>query len=82
MSLAPKESIQFGSAFQRFLRKIFQAEPKWGPVNLIKGDITDGFYQGCLRAQGLVRLGLVVTLDNQDSEPLISFTLADTMRWV
>eukprot|EP00978_Attheya_sp_CCMP212_P034417 scaffold143976_cov43-Attheya_sp.AAC.2 len=43
--LAPKESMQFGSALQRLLHKIFQADPKWGPVFLMKGDIADGFYQ-------------------------------------
>ena len=74
--------MQFGFAFQRLLRKIFQAELNWGPVFLMKGDIANGFYQGCLRAQDLAWMGLAMPLDTQYREPLIAFPLASPMGWV
>lgn len=37
------ESMQFGKALQRILRLIAKADPRHGPVHLIKVDITDGF---------------------------------------
>jgi hypothetical protein len=80
--LAPKESMQFGTAFQRLLHKIFRADPRWGPVFLMKGDIADGFYQGWLRAVGVPRLGLVMPAESTDREPLIAFPLAAPMGWV
>ena len=73
--------MQFGSVFQRLLWKIFQAEQKKGPVFLMKGDIVDSFYRGCLRVQGLARTRLVVPLDNRDGKPLIPLPLADQMGW-
>ena len=80
--LAPKESMQFGNAFQRLLYQIFMADPRWGPVLMSKTDVSDGFYQGWLRAMGLMQLGLVMPLDTQDGEPLIAFPLAAPMGWV
>ena len=67
--------MQFGSNFQRLLRKIFQSEPKFGLVFLTKGDTSGGFYQGWLRAQGLARLGMIVPLDTRYGEPLTAFPL-------
>ena len=74
--------MQFVSAFQHLLRKIFQADPKWGPEFLMKRDIADGFYQCCLQSKGLERLGLVILLDTRYRNPLISFHLLDPMGWV
>ena len=74
--------MQFGSAFQRLLRKILQAEPKWGPLFLMKGYISDYFYQDWLQAQGLSQLVLVMKLYIRYGEPLISFPLLALMVWV
>ena len=80
MTLYTKELMQFGSAFQRFHQKIFQADPKWASLFIIKVDIYDGFYQSYLQEQGLVGLGLVMQLNTRFEEPLIAFPLSDPIR--
>ena len=37
--------MQFGHALDRLLRKILLADPKFGPVKLMKVNMSDGFYQ-------------------------------------
>jgi hypothetical protein len=44
-NLAPRESLQFGHALHRILRKIRFANTDYGPVYLLKVDIADGFYR-------------------------------------
>jgi hypothetical protein len=43
--LAPQEAMQFGTALQRIIEDIANADPRWGPVYLCKVDIADGFYR-------------------------------------
>ena len=45
LPLAPLEAMQFGRALERFLRHILLADPQWGPVYMIKVDLSDGFYR-------------------------------------
>ena len=39
------EAMQFGHALDRILREILLANPIFGPVHLIKLDLSDGFYR-------------------------------------
>ena len=45
LPLAPTEAMQFGHALGRLLREILLADPKFGPVELMKVDMSDGFYR-------------------------------------
>jgi hypothetical protein len=44
VKLAPQETMQFGRALDRVLYQIHHANPEYGPVYLLKLDISDGFY--------------------------------------
>ena len=59
LPLAPVEAMQFGHALDRILREIMTADPAYGPVNLIKVDLSDGFYRIGLNANDMPKLGLV-----------------------
>ena len=45
IDIAPLESMQFGRALERILREILLSDPKFGPIYLLKADISDGFYR-------------------------------------
>ena len=53
--LAP-DSMQFGKALQRVLQKVYDADPKHGPVHLMKVDVADGFYRVWVRTQDVPKL--------------------------
>ena len=44
LNLAAKESMQFGHALDRIPHEILLADPALGPIQLMKIDISDGFY--------------------------------------
>lgn len=81
VSLAPTEAMQFGNALRRILFQIYRADPRWGPVYLAKADISDGFYNITVNANGTKQFGIVLpTAPGQ--EPLILFFLGLPMGWV
>ena len=83
VSTAPSESMQFGHALWRLLHQLVYANPKFGPVHLIKVDIADGFYRLHLNPQAIPALGVILpALDPTNSEPLIAFPLTLPMGWV
>jgi hypothetical protein len=43
--LCAPEAMQFGRALLRVLQRIVHADPRHGPVYLIKVDVADGFYR-------------------------------------
>jgi hypothetical protein len=72
--------MQFGHALDRILREILLADPKNGPVYLIKIDISDGFYRIALNIDDIPKLGVVFpTLPGE--EPLVAFPLVLPMGW-
>ena len=81
VSLAPSESMQFGRALERVLRKIRNANRRFGPTYMIKVDIADGFYRLFVAASTTAALGVVFP-HHQDEEPLIAFPLVLPMGWV
>jgi hypothetical protein len=44
IKLAPRKAMQFGKALKLVLQEIVEANPMFGPVNLIKVDISDLTY--------------------------------------
>jgi hypothetical protein len=79
--LAPADAMQFGKALPRLLQGIFDADPRYGPVHLIKVDIADGFYRICLNPADIPKLGVVFPTKPGD-EPMVAFPLRLPMGWV
>ena len=50
--------MQFDHELEIFLRQKLLADPTQGPVEMIKVDISDGFYQTCLNHQDIPKLGV------------------------
>jgi hypothetical protein len=81
VSLAPKESMQFGRALQRVITKVVHADPRYGPVQMAKIDIADGFYRVWLQIADIPKLGVALP-GSSASDPLIAFPLALPMGWI
>ena len=72
--------MQFGQALERLLTHIVHADPRFGPVYIIKVDISDGFYRIHIRPQDVPKLG--VAYPTPPGEPkLIAFPLVLPMGW-
>jgi hypothetical protein len=80
LKLTPQESMQFGRALDRLITQTVRADPRFGPVNFIKIDISDGFYRVQVRAEDVPKLGVAFpSLEHE--EPLVAFPLALPMGW-
>ena len=53
--LAP-DSMQFGHALQRILQRMYDADPRHGPMYMKKVDVADGFYRVCLAPEDVPSL--------------------------
>ena len=51
--------MQFGHALHRILREIIIADPSLGPVQLLKVDLSNGFYRVNLNIDDIPKLGVV-----------------------
>jgi hypothetical protein len=72
--------MQFGHAFERILREILLANPKYGPVHMMKVDLSDGFYRVGLCVEDIPKLGVVFpTLPGEPS--LVALPLVLPMGW-
>ena len=80
LPLAAMESMQFGHALDRILREILLADPALGPVQLIKLDISNGFYRIAVNIDDIPKLGVVFPT-SPGEEPLIAFPLVLPMGW-
>ena len=78
--LAPLESMQFGNALDRFLRELLLADPKLGPIFMLKLDISDGFYRMAVAPTDIPKLGVAFPT-RPGSEPLIALPLVLPMGW-
>jgi hypothetical protein len=72
--------MQFGHALDRILREILLADPIHGPVQLIKIDISDGFYRIALNIDDIPKLGVVFPTFPGE-EQLVAFPLVLPMGW-
>ena len=80
LPIAPMDAMQFGRALERMIRRIVLADPRFGPVQLIKVDISDGFYRIWVRYPDIPKLGVAFPA-LAGEEPLIAFPLVLPMGW-
>jgi hypothetical protein len=80
LPLVAEDAMQFGQALNRILRHILLADPRHGPVYLIKLDISDGFYRIDVNTDDIPRLGVVFPT-GAGREPLVAFPLVLPMGW-
>jgi hypothetical protein len=80
-SIAPSEAMQFGTALQRAIENIVNANPRFGPVQVCKVDIADGFYRIEVRPADIPKLGVIIPSQTEDQEQLIAFPLVLPMGW-
>ena len=74
------DAMRFVHSLERFLRQMLLANPTQGPVEMIKVDVSDGFYRMCLNRQDITKLGIVFpTLHGKQC--LVSLPLALPMGW-
>jgi hypothetical protein len=55
--------------------------PRFGPVNLCKVDIADGFYRIEVRPADIPKLGVIIPSRTEDQEQRIAFPLVLPMGW-
>jgi hypothetical protein len=79
--IAPSEAMQFGTALQRVIENIVNANPRFGPVQLCKVDIAEGFYRIEVRPADIPKLGVIIPSRTEDQEQLIAFPLVLPMGW-
>ena len=74
LPIAPLDAMQFGNALPRLLRHVVMADPAAGPVQLIKVDISDGFYRIGVRPEDVPKLGVAFPTD-PDQPQLVAFPI-------
>jgi hypothetical protein len=80
LPLTTMEAMQFSHALECILHEILLANPSFGPVYLIKLDISDGFYRIAVNVDDIPKLGMVYPTP-PGAEPLIAFPLVLPMGW-
>ena len=80
LQVASPHAMQFGRAFQRVLERIVYANPRFGPVHLLKIDLSDGYYRVPLNARGA--LHLAVALPSSRRRPLLAVPTVLPMGWL
>lgn len=73
--LASKEAMQFGHALDCVLWEILLANIAYGAVNLIKTDISDGFYHVEVAPHAIPKLCVIAPSQPGQSELLIALPL-------
>ena len=73
-------AMQYGRCLDRLLREIVYADPKLGPVHMIKADVSDGFYRIGLRPSDNEKLGLVFPIEAGE-EDLVAIPLTLPLGW-
>ena len=76
--LAP-DSMQFGHVLQRILQHMYDADPRHGPIYMMKVDIADGFYRVGLDPEDVPSLG-VYPPPGPDGKTMVAFPLVLPMR--
>ena len=78
--LVSMESMQYGRALERYLRHILLADPRFGPVYMMKCDMADGYYRLNLVISDIPRLAVAFPSEQHD-DPLIALPLVLPMGW-
>lgn len=79
--LAPEEAMQIGRALERYLIRLFYADPRFGVMWQMKNDLSDCFFRIPLNADGIPQLGSILPALEGDAEPTIMFHTAAPMGW-
>jgi hypothetical protein len=74
LPLAAIKAMQFGHALDCILREILLANPRLGPIALMKLNINNGFYHIALNVDNIPKLGVAFPTP-PGHEPLIAFPL-------
>ena len=72
--------MQFGHALDQITRDLILANPALSPVQILKLDISDGFYQVNLSIDDVPKLG-VAFLTKPGKPKLVAFPLVLPMGW-
>ena len=80
IALVPQEAMQYGKALERYLRHFLLADPKFGPIYMLKCDLADGYYRLGLVIRDIPRLAVAFPSALQD-DPLIALPLVLPMGW-
>ena len=80
LQVAAPHAMQFGRAFQRILQRIAFANPKFGPVHLLKVDLSDGYYRVPLNARGALQLA--VAMPSTRRQPMLAIPTVLPMSWL
>ena len=73
--------MQFGHALQRILQRMYDADPRHGPIYMMKVDIADGFYCMGLAPEDVPSLGVCLP-PGPDGRTLVASPLVLPMVWV
>jgi hypothetical protein len=72
--------MQFGKALEWIMQDNVDANPRFGPIHLMKVNIADGFYRIWVHAPDIVKL--VVSIPTlEGDEPLVALPLMLPMGW-
>ena len=77
--LVPQEAMQYGKALERYLRHILVADPRYGPIYMLKCDLADGYYRLGLIINDIPKLA--VAFPSKSSDPLVALPLVLPMGW-
>ena len=80
LAIAAVDSMQFGHALDRILREILLSDPAFGPVQMLKVDISDGFYRINMNIEDIPKLGVAFPTE-PGQEKLVAFPLVLPMGW-
>lgn len=80
LAIAAVDSMQFGHALDRILREILLSDPALGPVQMLKVDISDGFYRINMNIEDIPKLGVAFPTE-PGQEKLVAFPLVLPMGW-
>jgi len=78
--LIKEESMQFGHALDRLLREILLANPTNGYTEMLKVDLSDGFYRINLNIDDILKLGVVFP-SSDPNKKLVALPLVLPMGW-
>ena len=72
--------MQYGKALERYLRHILLADPRYGPIYMLKCDLADGYYRLGLIIKDIPKLAVVFP-STQHQNPLLALPLVLPMGW-
>ena len=72
--------MQFGNALQRILQRIAYSNPQFGPVKMLKFDLSDGYYRIPLSPEAALELAVIIP-GTSPSTSLIAVPLSLPMGW-